>query len=177
MTFAVLARQGALLIVQRYTYAPATVAVAVELPTVGVLNVVVPGPLTWLHAPVPLVGLLPPNPPLVSVPQRSWFGPTVAVVGEEVTVSVAAFEFVVPPLFVNTARYWLLFWDMFDVNDRVVFVAPLISVQVEPPFVLTCHWTEGFPPFAVDVKLAVDPAQTFCEVGCCVMFGGFASVK
>ena len=47
----------------------------------GVLKVVVPGPLTWLHAPVPTVGVFPPNDVDVKVPHLFWVPPTVAVVG------------------------------------------------------------------------------------------------
>ena len=55
-------------------------AVNVELPLVGVLNVPVP-PLTIDHAPDPIPGVFPPNALLTKVPQRFWIDPTVAVVG------------------------------------------------------------------------------------------------
>jgi len=51
------------------------------VPVVGALNVPVP-PLTMLHAPVPVTGVLPPSVPLVKVPQRFCVVPTVAVVGD-----------------------------------------------------------------------------------------------
>ena len=41
----------------------------------------VPGPDTWLHAPVPMVGVLPPRDAVIRVPHRFWFEPTVAAVG------------------------------------------------------------------------------------------------
>ena len=58
-----------LLIVHVYTYVPTTLAVAVEVPVLAALNVVVPGPLVWLHNPIPIAGVLPPKDPLVNVPQ------------------------------------------------------------------------------------------------------------
>jgi hypothetical protein len=36
---------------------------------VELLNVVVPGPDTWLHKPIPATGVIPPSDPLTSVPQ------------------------------------------------------------------------------------------------------------
>lgn len=69
MTSAVLGVQVPLLIVQRKTYEPATLTVAVELPDVEALKVTVPGPDIFDHAPAPMVGVLPPNEPLVNVPQ------------------------------------------------------------------------------------------------------------
>jgi len=48
---------------------------------VGALNVPVP-PLTMLHEPVPVIGVLPPRPVVVSVPHRFCVDPTVAIVGD-----------------------------------------------------------------------------------------------
>ncbi len=69
MTFAVLGVHVPLLMVHWYTYVPYNVAVAVEVPDVGALKVVVPGPDTWLHDPDPIAGVLPPNDPLTRTPQ------------------------------------------------------------------------------------------------------------
>ena len=67
---AALGMQVPLLIVQRYTYVPYAVTVAVDVPLVGEPKTVVPGPDTWLHNPVPGdAGVFPPSAPLVSVPQ------------------------------------------------------------------------------------------------------------
>lgn len=69
------------MIVHVYTYVPATLAVAVDVPDDASLNVLVPGPLNWVHAPVPILGVLPPKEPLVSVPHKFCVPPAVAVVG------------------------------------------------------------------------------------------------
>ena len=81
VTSAVLGVHVPLLIVQRKMYVPGKVAVAVDEPDVSALKLVVPGPETWLHNPVPMDGVLPPSGALVSAPQRYWVPPTVAVVG------------------------------------------------------------------------------------------------
>ena len=44
-------------------------AVAVEEPDEVLLNVIVPGPDTLLHAPLPMLGVFPPNDSLSSVAQ------------------------------------------------------------------------------------------------------------
>ncbi len=46
-------------IVQRKVYAPATEAVAVEVGEVALPKVTVPGPLIFVHAPVPTLDVLP----------------------------------------------------------------------------------------------------------------------
>jgi hypothetical protein len=69
-----------LLIVHRSTYVPYAVTVAVEPPPVGALNVTVPGPLILLQAPLPTVGVFPPNARDIS-PHTLWFAPTLATVG------------------------------------------------------------------------------------------------
>ena len=51
------------------------------MPIAGALKVPVP-PLTILHAPVPVTGVLPPSEPLSKTPQRFCVDPTVAVVGD-----------------------------------------------------------------------------------------------
>jgi hypothetical protein len=55
--------------------------VAVELPEVEALKVVVPGPETCVHAPVPTVGVLPPNDELVNPHDVSGVVDIDAVVG------------------------------------------------------------------------------------------------
>ena len=65
VTFAVDAVQGALLIVQRTMMGPVPpVCVKVAFGELALENVPVP-PLTTLHAPVPMVGVLPPRPVVV----------------------------------------------------------------------------------------------------------------
>jgi hypothetical protein len=78
-----------------------------------------------------------------------------------VTVSVAALVVADPELFVKTARYCLPESVALVVNEYVVDVAPLISLQAVPLFVLTCHCTVGIgnPPAAVEND-AVAPAVT-----------------
>ena len=61
--------QVPLLMVQRSTYVPTILTVAVEEPDEALLNVTVPGPETLVHVPAPISGVLPPNEPLSSVPQ------------------------------------------------------------------------------------------------------------
>ena len=97
---------------------------------------------------------------------------TVGVDGFGVTVNVAGLEFAVPAIFVHTARYCLLLSPVATANVRVVFVAPLISVQTVP-FVLTCHCTVGVGmPVAAEVKVTLFAAQIVCETGCVVTDGG-----
>ena len=67
----------------------------------------------------------------------------VVLVDGEVTVSVAAFEFVEPNSFVNTARYLLLFMPDIAVNVSVGDVAPVMFVNVVPPSLDSCHWNDG----------------------------------
>ena len=54
---------------------------AVEVPVVAALKVDVPGPLVWLHCPVPTTGVLPPKEAVVKLPHIFCVAPTVAVVG------------------------------------------------------------------------------------------------
>ncbi len=57
-------------------------------------------------------------------------------------------------------------------NVRVVFVSPMRLLQVEPLFVLTCHWIVGTGvPVAATVKVAVEPAQVDTLEGCVVIDG------
>jgi hypothetical protein len=48
---------------------PYILAVAVEVPDVAALNVVLPGPDTWVHNPDPSTGVFPPSDPLTRLPQ------------------------------------------------------------------------------------------------------------
>jgi hypothetical protein len=57
------------------------------------------------------------------------------------------------------------------VNDRGDVPLPVL-VHVDPPFVLTCHWSEGVGlPVAEALKLAVLPAQTAASEGLVVIDG------
>ena len=88
VTLAVLGVQAPLLMVQRSTTGPVPpVCVKVELPLAALLKVPVP-PLTTLHAPVPLVGVLPPRLVVVPLAQMVCAPPTLAVEGGAVTVMV-----------------------------------------------------------------------------------------
>ena len=89
--------------VQVYTYVPTTETVAVDKPLAPELKVTVPGPDFLLHAPTPLVGVLPPNEALISAPQIFWVDPTVATVGvaELVIVTVLSEAAQVPLLIVH----------------------------------------------------------------------------
>src|ERR1041384_8358462 len=76
----------------------------------------------------------------------------------QVTVSVAAAVVAVPQEFVNTARYWLPFCEICVVKVRLVFVAPMMSVNGPPP-VEICHCTVGAGvPVAPAVKVTGLPA-------------------
>jgi hypothetical protein len=61
------------------------------------------------------------------------------VEGIALTVNVAALELALPAIFVHTARYCFPLSPTAVVNDKVLLVAPPILLQLEPPFVLTCH--------------------------------------
>jgi len=81
LTSAVLAVQGLLLIVQRNAVTVPEVCVKVALGVVAFgLKVPAPPPM-MLHAPVPTLGVFPPNAAVVPVVQIVWAPPTVAVVG------------------------------------------------------------------------------------------------
>src|SRR5437868_5070947 len=81
------AGQGELEIVQRRTIGPLPpVCVKVALGVVAFGLKVPAPPLCTVHMPVPLVGVLPPSPAVVVHAQMVWFEPTVAVVGDCVTV-------------------------------------------------------------------------------------------
>src|SRR5437016_1927393 len=76
------------------------------------------------------------------------------------TVSVAAFEFVVPHELLNAARYLFPFCANVVVKQSGLDVSPGISANVVPPSVLTCHCNVGVGfPVAVEVKHARVPAQ------------------
>jgi cobalt-zinc-cadmium resistance protein CzcA len=103
-TSAVLAAQGLLLIVQRNTTGPVPpVCVKVEEPLAALLKVPVP-PLTTLHAPVPVVGVLPPSAVVVPRLQMVCVPPTVAVVGGALTVITTSLVEAVQGLFVAVQR-------------------------------------------------------------------------
>ena len=90
VTFAVDAVHGALLIDQRTITGPAPpVCVNVAFGEAALEKVPVP-PLTTLHAPVPVVGVLPPSPVVVPFTQMVCAPPTVAAVGGWLIVMVAS---------------------------------------------------------------------------------------
>jgi hypothetical protein len=92
--------------------------------------------------------------------------------GTALTVSVAALELTVPPMFVHAARYCLLLSAIVVAKVKVLLVAPLILLQLEPPFVLTCHCTVGAGlPLAAELKLALTLAHLVCEAGWVVTTG------
>ena len=54
----------------------------------------------------------------------------------------------------------------------MVEVAPLTSLKLAPPLLLTIHCTLGAgSPLAAAVKVAVPPAMTVSAVGCAVTAG------
>lgn len=85
----VLAVQGALVMVQRNTYAPAVVIpVMLVLRAAGLAMVAETGPLTWDHAPVPVAGLLAAITALPLVTQMVWLGPALDTEGAATAVTV-----------------------------------------------------------------------------------------
>lgn len=99
---------------------------------------------------------------------------TIGAPGMGLTVKVAGFEFTEPPLLVHTARYCLLLSPVVTAKVKVLFVAPLMFVQLVP-FVLDCHCTEGAGlPLAAELKLTLLPAHFVCETGCVVTDGAVA---
>jgi hypothetical protein len=87
------------------------------------------------------------------------------ITGAVFTVRVAAVVVTVPQEFVKTA--WYLFPFCAGVVENVNGEVPLpVFVQLEPPFVLTCHWREGAGvPLAAALKLAVPLAQRVWSFG------------
>ena len=82
VTSAIDAVQGELEIVQRTTIGPAPLAWVKVAPGVVALGLKLPvPPLTTDHAPMPVVGALPPRPAVVPRTQIVCAPPTVAVVG------------------------------------------------------------------------------------------------
>ena len=61
---------------------------------------------------------------------------------------------------------------------KVVLVAPLMLLQVEPPSVLTCHCTVGVGlPVAAAVKVTLWPALTVALLGLVVTLGAYCTVN
>jgi hypothetical protein len=113
---------------------------------------------------------------LTTAPQAPGSLPTLKFAGQVITgavltVNVAADVVALPQELVKTAWYKFPFCDEIAVN--VSGDAPLpVFVHVEPPFVLTCHWSEGVGvPLAEALKLAVPPAQTVSFPGLPVICG------
>jgi hypothetical protein len=100
----------------------------------------------------------------------------VVIVGDEVTVSIAADVVAEPQLFVKTAWYCLALSPDAVVKLYVVEVAPVTSLKVDPPSVETCHCTFGLP-FAAALNDAVEPAQDVALVGLAMIGGGEATVS
>src|SRR5436305_789145 len=65
----------------------------------------------------------------------------VVMLGAKSTVSLAALLVAEPMLLVKTTRYRSPLSAAEAVNERVVEVAPAISLKWAPPSVLTCHCT------------------------------------
>src|SRR2546428_10345132 len=110
-TVAIESVQTPLWIVQRNTYVPTTLTVAVapgELALV-LLKVTVPGPLSLVHVPVPVVAVLPAS--VAASPHASWLVPALAGVGAVFTVNVAALVGTLLHVLVNTAWYLLPFCE------------------------------------------------------------------
>ena len=60
----------------------------------------------------------------------------------------------------------------------VVLVSPAMSDQLDPPLVLTCHWTVGVGlPVAAEVKLTVSPGLTVWLVGFVVTDGANSTLS
>ena len=97
--------QGLLLIVQRNTYVPAVViAVMVVLGDEAVVMVAVTGPLTWLHAPVPTLGVLAAMVALPGEEQMLWVGPALAAVGVPLATTVTSLVLAVQGLLLIVQR-------------------------------------------------------------------------
>jgi len=148
LTLAPDAVQGLLLIVQRTTTGPTPpVCVKVEEPLAGLLKVPVP-PLTMLHAPVPTLGVLPPNAALVPLAHIICALPTVEVVGGwlmlMLTLAVEAGQGALPvivqrtttgpapPVWVKVA-FGLLALLKFPVPPLTTLHAPVPTLGVLPP--------------------------------------------
>ena len=90
--------------------------------------------------------------------------------GNAFTVKVATEEVIGPQGEVTTIRYWLLFIVVVTADSvRLLVVAPAMSVNVVPPFVLTCHWYPEIVPVVVITKVASAPAHFVVLTGCAVM--------
>lgn len=87
VTSSVDAVHGALLIVQRNTFAPTARPVTPELGEEGVVTV--PEPLINVQVPVPVVGVLPAKVAVVTL-HKVWSGPALDVVGVPLTVIVTS---------------------------------------------------------------------------------------
>src|SRR4051812_14176298 len=86
-------------------------------------------------------------------------GPKLIVWLAWATVRVAALLVALPALFVKTARYWLPLCETEGlVSGSGELVAPAMSFQVDPLFVLTCHFTVGAGlPLAAALNEALAP--------------------
>jgi hypothetical protein len=91
-----------------------------------------------------------------------WLDGDVVTIGGVLTDNVAAAEStLLRQALLNLARYCLPLSEALVVTFNVELVAPLMSVKIPPPSMLTCHCNAGVGlPVAVAVKLATNPAQT-----------------
>lgn len=121
------------------------------------LKSVVPGPLNWLHAPVPGVGVLPPNPPETSPHTLSVVGDTLA--GEGVcTVSNALLGIAAQgpapsgSLLNHVSVTVVPTWPMVGVNVVLALVAdvnvPAAALHIPAPLVVALMETPAVPQVA-----------------------------
>src|SRR5271155_1924337 len=98
--------------------------------------------------------------------------------GPVFTVNVAAVVVAPPHVLVNTARYWFPVWLALVVKLSVVDVAPVMLLNVVPPFVLTCHCTVGVGcPLAPAMNVAVWPMVTVWFDGLRLTVGAVLTVS
>ena len=74
--------------------------------------------------------------------QTLAFAGGVVTVAASETVSIAAVDVLEEgQALLTITLYWLLFIALVTaVNGNVTLVAPVILLNVNPPFALTCHW-------------------------------------
>jgi hypothetical protein len=104
----------------------------------------------------------------VAPEQTVVFDGLVVMLNPLLIVNVAAVVVLLPQLWAKTALYWLPLSAAAAVNDRLVAVSPLMSLQPAPLLVLTCHCTVG-EPLAAALNVTVAPAHAVWFVGFDVM--------
>ena len=169
VTFAVEAVQGAWVIVHRRVTGPAPpVWVNVALGEEALENVPVP-PLTTLHDPVPIEGVLPPRPFVVPFAQMVWLPPVVAVEGGWLIVIVTFAEegehgallIVQRTITGPTPLVWVNV-ELGEAGSEKVPVPPLTTLHAPVP-------TEGALPPRPEV---VPPAHSVCGPPAVAVLGG-----